>query len=74
MSERWKAVAEQLLAVEHEQTDLTNRQLNACLVAMARYLVEVHRVHEGLARDEDKVPVSPSSVATNEQQPGRSSI
>ena len=73
MSERWKAVAEQLLAVEHEQTDLTSRQLNACLVAMARHLVEVHRAHGDLTKDEDEVLVSPRSVATTEQ-PDRSSI
>lgn len=73
MSERWKAVAEQLLTVEHEQADLMSRQLDACLVAMARHLVEVHRTHGDMARDEDEVPVSPRSVATT-VRPDRSSI
>jgi hypothetical protein len=60
MSKQWRAVVEQNPAVEHKQTDLMNRQLTACLVAMARHLVEVHRIHGDLTNDD--MPLSTDSA------------
>lgn len=46
MSEQWQALAEQLHTMEDERPDLLDLQINACLLTMARYLVEARRTSQ----------------------------
>lgn len=43
MAETWEQLAEQLTTVEQQRSDLMERQENACLLAMVRYLIESGR-------------------------------
>lgn len=65
MTEGWRAIVELFPAIKSEQTDLRDRQLNACLVAMARYLVESSRARGILPKDEE--PLSAQPVATTKE-------
>jgi len=43
MSEQWRALAEQLQDVDESQADLLDLELNSCLLAIIRFLVEKDR-------------------------------
>ena len=43
VAETWEQLAEQLTTVEQQRSDLMERQENACLLVMVRYLIESGR-------------------------------
>ena len=59
MSEQWRTVVERESDSGDAQAELMNRQLAACLIAMARHLVEAHRTRGDSA--ENDVLLSPDS-------------
>jgi len=60
MSERWRELVECADTVVTEEMDLLNRQLDSCLLAMLRYLLETDREKSQLVDSRDSCSPHPT--------------